>query len=50
VVVTADISEGVKELCRGAGADDFLEKPVYMDKLFGIVTAARGRIKRSGVA
>ena len=50
VVVTADISEGVKELCRGAGADDFLEKPVYMDKLFGIVASARRNIKRSGTA
>ena len=50
VVVTADISEGVKELCRGAGAEDFLEKPVYMDKLFDIIAFARRRTKRSGVA
>jgi CheY-like chemotaxis protein len=41
VVVTADPSEGVRELCRSAGADDFLEKPVDMEKLFATVAAAR---------
>ena len=43
VVVTADPSPGVRELCRGAGADDFLEKPVYMDRLFAVISNAGGR-------
>ena len=50
VVVTADISEGVKELCRAAGADDFLEKPVFLDKLFGIVASARSTAKPTSAA
>lgn len=40
VVVTADITDGARELCLAAGADDFLDKPVYLDKLFGIVGSA----------
>jgi CheY-like chemotaxis protein len=41
VVVTADPSEGVKAMCRTAGADDFLEKPIALDRLFDIVSSAR---------
>ena len=41
VVVTADPSDGVKQMCRTAGADDFLEKPISMDRLFDIVSSAR---------
>jgi CheY-like chemotaxis protein len=39
VVVTADITPGVRDLCRSAGADDFLEKPVSMSKLFDLIAA-----------
>ncbi len=39
VVVTADITDGARDLCLAAGADDFLDKPVYLDKLFGIIGA-----------
>lgn len=43
VVVTADLSQGVKELCQAAGAVAFLEKPIFLDKLFqAIATASRG--------
>jgi FixJ family two-component response regulator len=38
-VVTADITPGVRDLCRSAGADDFLEKPVSMSKLFDLIAA-----------
>jgi len=41
VVVTADPSEGVKSMCRSAGATDFLDKPISMDKLLEVVAAAR---------
>ena len=41
VVVTADPSEGVKSMCRSAGATDFLEKPVMMDKLFALIGSIR---------
>jgi len=46
VVVTADPSDGVKSMCRAAGATDFLEKPVSMDKLFELV----GAIRRQGAS
>jgi CheY-like chemotaxis protein len=39
IVVTADLSPGVKELCRGAGAAAFLEKPIFLDKLFQAIAA-----------
>ena len=41
VVVTADPSEGVKSMCRSAGATDLLEKPVSMDKLFALIGSIR---------
>lgn len=37
IVVTADPSEGVKSMCRAAGATDFLEKPISMERLFELV-------------
>lgn len=37
VVVTADPSDGIRDLCRSAGADDFLDKPVSMDRLFDLI-------------
>ena len=39
VVVTADITPGVRDMCQSAGADDFLEKPVSMTKLFDVIAA-----------
>lgn len=39
VVVTADITPGVRDLCQTAGADDFLEKPVSMAKLFDMIAS-----------
>jgi CheY-like chemotaxis protein len=44
VVVTADPSEGVKAMCRSAGATDFLEKPIAMDRLFEMVAAFRKKV------
>jgi len=45
VVVTADPSEGVKSMCRAAGATGFLDKPISMEKLFEIVGLFRkGRV------
>ena len=44
VVVTADPSEGVKSMCRAAGATDFLEKPVLMDKLFALIGSIRKQL------
>lgn len=41
IVVTADPSEGVRSLCRSAGATDFLDKPISMEKLFDMVGAFR---------
>jgi len=41
IVVTADPSEGVRDLCRTAGATDFLDKPVSLEKLFEIVNSVR---------
>jgi len=43
IVVTADPSEGVRELCRTAGATDFLDKPVSLDRLFEFVNSIRKR-------
>ena len=40
VVVTADLSQGVKELCQSAGAVAFLEKPIFLDKLFQAIATA----------
>ena len=37
LVVTADLTAGVKELCAGAGADAFLAKPISMDALFTVI-------------
>jgi CheY-like chemotaxis protein len=37
LVVTADLTAGVKALCKGAGADAFLAKPVDMDQLFTVI-------------
>jgi len=45
IVVTADPSEGVKQMCRTAGADDFLDKPISMDRLFDIVSSTRAARK-----
>jgi CheY-like chemotaxis protein len=39
VVVTADITPGIRDLCQSASADDFLEKPVSMAKLFDMIAA-----------
>ena len=47
IVVTADLTAGVKDLCRGAGADDFVSKPIDRDRLFaaiGSVLAAAGTV------
>jgi len=46
VVVTADLSQGVKGLCQSAGADDFIEKPVRMDTLFRVIASAGKARKR----
>jgi len=43
VVVTADISPGVRDLCQAAGADDFLEKPISMPKLLDLVASVRAK-------
>ena len=48
VVVTADPSDGVKSMCRAAGATDFLEKPISMDKLFAIVASIRKQRATAG--
>lgn len=48
VVVTADPSEGVRSMCRAAGATDFLDKPISMEKLFAMVEFfRRGRVAGS---
>lgn len=41
VVVTADPSEGVRTMCRAAGANGFLDKPIDMAKLSEIVETAK---------
>lgn len=43
VVVTADLTPGVRDLCTSAGADDFLEKPVSLPKLMEIVASTMMR-------
>ena len=43
VVVTADISPGVRDLCQAAGADDFLAKPISMPKLLDLVASVRAK-------
>jgi CheY-like chemotaxis protein len=40
VVITADLTPGVRELCTSAGADAFLEKPVSLQKLMEVVGSA----------
>ena len=45
IVVTAELTPGVKRMCEDAGADGFLTKPVSMAKLFetvGAVAVERG--------
>lgn len=41
VVVTANPSEGVRSMCRTAGASGFLDKPIDMARLFEIVGSVR---------
>ena len=41
VVVTADPSEGVRSMCRSAGATDFLDKPISLDMLLAMVSSYR---------
>jgi len=48
VVVTADPSEGVKSMCRAAGATDFLEKPISMDRLFNLIASIRKQQATAG--
>lgn len=40
IVITADLTTGVQELCRAAGADDVIAKPVTMKRLFSAVGEA----------
>lgn len=40
VVMSAELSEGVRALCSAAGADGFVEKPVTMDRLFRVIGSA----------
>jgi len=47
IVVTADLTPGIAELCRGAGADGFLEKPIMMDELFRTVAQFGGKSRRT---
>jgi DNA-binding response OmpR family regulator len=42
IVVSGDMSAGVRELCSQAGASDFLEKPVKLQHLLAKVGAAIG--------
>lgn len=39
VVLTGELSDGIRALCTSAGADAFLEKPVRMGKLLDVVAA-----------
>lgn len=50
VVVTADLTEGVKRMCGDAGADGFVTKPVNMTQLFDVVgkALAQGRAELPG--
>lgn len=47
VVVTADLTPGIRDMCRTAGADDFLEKPVSMTKLFDVIATVM--VKKPGL-
>jgi CheY-like chemotaxis protein len=47
IVVTAEPSEGVRSLCRDAGATDFLDKPISMDRLFEMVGSYQKRRVRA---
>ena len=42
IVVSGDLSANVRELCRQAGASDFLEKPIMMPQLLAKIGAAVG--------
>jgi len=46
VVTTADLTPGVREMCRQAGATDFLVKPISMDGLFDAIAAVM--VERNG--
>ena len=37
LVVSAELSPGVRDMCRSAGADAFVEKPITMERLFGAI-------------
>lgn len=43
VVMTGQLTEGVREMCRAAGADDFLQKPVDMGKLMDVIASLMSR-------
>ena len=43
VVVSADLSPGVRGMCADAGADGFLEKPVEMAQLLAVIGAMLGK-------
>jgi len=40
VVLSGELTDGVTEMCRTAGADDFLPKPVSLGRLMDIVASA----------
>jgi len=42
IVVSGDLTTNVRELCRQAGASDFLEKPIMMPQLLAKVGVAVG--------
>jgi CheY-like chemotaxis protein len=42
IVVSGDLSPGVRHLCSEAGANDFLEKPVRMPVLLAKIGVAAG--------
>ncbi|HWI85353.1 MAG TPA: response regulator [Sphingomonas sp.] len=46
VAVTAELSEGIKELGRTAGADAFLEKPIMLESLFDTIASLRKKPAR----
>ena len=37
VFVSAEMSDGAQAMCRAAGADGFVDKPVNMDRLFAVL-------------
>ena len=39
IALTADVTEEVKERCRQAGMNAFIEKPIDPDRLFGVLAA-----------